>query len=87
MTETEWVEHQSTPLTVAELRAAIADLPDDMVVMTVCPEDGEHLRQTIINVVSTEVRATQYDQMATQRLLLQASWPTGQYQRQTADPH
>lgn len=81
MTESDWIDHQSVPMTVAQLRAAIASLPDDMMVMAVVPEDAEHSRHTIINVTRTEVRGTLYDRHATQRLLLEASWPSGTYPR------
>ena len=79
--EGDWVDHRSTPLTVAELRSAIAGLPDGMLIMAVCPEDAEHSRHTIINVVGAEVRGTLYDELATPRLLLEASWPSGRYRR------
>lgn len=80
MSEREWIDHDSAPITVDELRQALAALPGDMLVMAVCPENMPETAHRIINVVSYEVRPTRY-QSGQDRFLITASAPRGRYQR------
>lgn len=78
MGEPTWTDHKSRPMTVGELRASLASLPAEMLVMAVCPENVPESAHTILNAVSCEVRSTLYEP-GQERLLITASAPTGRY--------
>ncbi len=79
MSDPTWVEHESTPMTVGELRSRLASLPADMLVMAVCPQNVPETSHTIMNATGCEVRSTLY-QRGQDRLLITASAPTARYQ-------
>lgn len=79
MTETEWYDHESTPLTVGQLLAELSPLPVDALVALSAPEEADGASSTIINAVSVELRPGGTGRP--EQLVISGSYPTGRYQR------
>jgi hypothetical protein len=79
VTETEWYDHESSPLSVEELREALSGLPADAPVVLSSPDEAEGSSSSLINAVTVELRPARTGQP--EQLVIGGSHPSGRYPR------